>query len=250
MDIEFSVGKRKAEKAPFAVVYGPSGTGKTSLAASAEKSVFIQTEDGGGELDITTLKDGLFTSYDEILAALRFVYKNPNGVKHVIIDSLDHMEPLVWKHVCEKNSWDSIETPGYGKGYIECDDAWRKIISALIKIRDDHNIGIICIAHDVVRTVNDPTTDTYDAHELKLHKRAVALWKESCDMIGLLKNRVVVDAKTGKGKGGTSPSLFVRPTAGFTAKTRFREMPAFIPIELETGWADVAKFIPFYNKTA
>lgn len=250
MTIEFNIGKRTNAKAPFAIVYGPSGVGKTSLVASASDTVFLQTEDGAGELELTTLKEGVFTSYEEFMSALRYVYKNSEGIKHLGIDSLDHLEPLVWDHVCKKNGWDSIESPGYGKGYIECDDAWRSIIKALLAIRDDRNIGILVIAHDVVRTVNDPTTDTYDAHELKLHKRAVALWKEYCDMIGLLKNRVVVDAKTGKGKGGTSPSLFVRPTAGYTAKTRFKEMPSFIPIELEGGWDDVAKFIPFYNKSA
>ena len=250
MTIEFSLGKRKNDKPPFAIIYGPSGVGKTTLAASSPDAVFLPTEDGAGELALNTLQDGPFKDLDTFMAALRYVYKNNTGIGTLVIDSLDHLEPLVWDAVCAKNNWESVESPGYGKGYIECDHAWRDIIGALLKIRDDKGIAIIGIAHDIVRTVNDPTVDTYDAHELKLHKRAVALWKENSDLIGLLKNRVVVDSKTGKGKGGTTPTLFVRPSAAFTAKSRYTEMPATISIELGRGWADVMQYIPFYNKSA
>ena len=249
-DVEFSLGKRKNDKAPFAIIYGPSGVGKTTLAASSPDAVFLPTEDGAGELELNTRQDGPFRDLGSFMSALRYIYKNPEGIRSLVIDSLDHLEPLVWDAVCEKNGWTSIEEPGYGKGYIESDAAWREIIGALLKIRDNKGIAIIGIAHDIVRTVNDPTVDTYDAHELKLHKRAVALWKENSDLIGLLKNRVIVDSKTGKGKGGTTPTLFVRPSAAFTAKTRFVDMPATMSIDLDKGWEEVMQYIPFYKNNA
>jgi len=245
----FEVATRSSEKPPFMIIYGPSGTGKTTLASQSENNVFIQTEDGAGELILNTLKEGVFTSVDELLAALRHIYMNPDGINSIVIDTLDHLEPLVWRHVCENNNppWDSIESPGYGRGYIECDKVWMRIIDALLKIRDKKGIAIICLAHEIVRSVGDPQNGPYDAHELKLHKRAVALWKEKSDMIGLLKNTVVVDSKTGKGKGGTSPTLLVRPHAAYTAKTRYKAMPPMIPINIDTGWVDITKFIPFYK---
>jgi hypothetical protein len=168
----------------------------------------------------------------------------------LVIDSLDHLEPIVWDFTCRKNGWDSIQTPGYGNGYVEADYEWRKIIKSLLKIRDDKNIAIICIAHDKIKPINDPDAAPYDAHELKMHRGAVGLWKENADLIGLLKNRVVVDQKTGKGKGGNSPTLFVRPTAAFTAKTRYKTMPSSFSISLEEGWNDVMKYIPFYQNAA
>lgn len=249
MDYEFDLQARDDVGPPFAVIYGPSGTGKTTLAASAPKTVFLQTEDGAGELKLNTLKDGVFTTYEEFMAGLRYIYQNFDDldIQNIAIDSLDHLEPLVWDYVCRKFEWDSIEAPGYGKGYVECDSAWRSLIKALLKLRDDKNVGVICIAHDIVRMANDPTTVAYDMHELKLHKRAVALWKENAKMIGLLKNTITVDKKTGKAKGGTAPSLFVRPNAAYTAKTRYKSMPSSIPIKEENGWEDVAKFIPFYQ---
>lgn len=250
-DTDFSFQTAHRDKKPIAVIYGPAGVGKTSLANQAERPVFIQTEDGAGELTLTTLKDGIFKSYDEVMSALRYLYANPDSFDTLVFDTLDHFEPLVWQAVCAKNDWDSIEQPGYGRGYIECDKLWLAFLEALIMIRDKRNKSIILLAHEVVRQVKDPMTEAYDAHELKLHKRAVAFIKEKCDMIGLLKNRVITDVKTNKGKGGTTPTLFVRPSAAFTAKTRFTQMPPSINIELDTGWSEVAQYIPALgNKSA
>lgn len=249
-DFSFEPQVKKETKPPFMVIYGPSGVGKTTLPSYADGVVYLPTEDGAGELELLTLKDGVFNSVEEFIAAVRYVYKNCEemGMQTVIVDSLDHLEPLVWKHVCEENSWDSIETPGYGRGYVECDKQWRRIIDALMRLRDDKNITVVCIAHDIVRIVNDPQNGPYDAHELKLHKRAVALWKEKSDLIGLLKNQVVVDQKTGKGKGGTTPTLFVRPNAAYTAKTRYTKMPGQMPIGINDGWTKLIQHIPYFNK--
>lgn len=247
-DVQFSLKKKKSAKPPFMVIYGGSGTGKTQLAISAPEAVFLQTEDGAGEREINTLKDGVFDNYDEILEALRWIYKNPEGISTVVIDSIDHLEPIIWAKVCKDNEWDSIESPGYGRGYIECDKLWQQLIKALLLLRDAKGMQIICIAHEQIRTVNDPTASTpYDAHELKLHKRAVALFKENADMIGLLKPLVTVDKKTRKARGGNSPALFVRPNAAYTAKTRYPDMPNSIMIPEENGWDEIAGYIPFYN---
>lgn len=252
-DFNFDLKVRNTDKPMFGIIYGPSGVGKTTLPTGAEGLVVIQTEDGAGELALPTLKDGIFTSFEEVMAAIRYIYKNAdeNGYKTLMLDSLDHLEPLVWKHVCEQKNWESIESPGFGRGYVEADKYWMELINALILLRDRKNVTIICIAHDIVRNVNDPMTGPYDAHELKMHKRATALWKEKSDLIGLLKNPVVSsEDKSGKskGKGGTTPTLYVRPNAAYTAKTRYLKMPSFIQIPIVGGWEKITQYIPFYMK--
>lgn len=198
-DFTFDIQTRETRDMPFIVIYGPAGVGKTTFAANAPNNVFLQTEQGSGELKLRTLKDGVFTSFDEFMSALRYIYSNSDEADTVVIDSIDHLEPLVWSQVCQDNGWDSIESPGYGKGYLEADRYWQKLIRALNKLRTDRQITVVAIAHDVVRIVNDPTAEPYDAHDFKLHKRAVALWKENADVIGLIRNPVTVDKKNRKG---------------------------------------------------
>ena len=93
-------------KPPRILIYGVSGVGKTTLAASAPSPVFILTEDGLGALDVPHFS--LATSFDDILQAQGALYTEPHEFKTVVVDSLDWLEPLVWKHVCERNGWPSI----------------------------------------------------------------------------------------------------------------------------------------------
>ena len=243
-DFSFDIKTRESKDAPFIVIYGPAGVGKTTFAANSKNNVVLQTEQGSGELKLRTLKDGVFSSFNEFLSALRYVYANSEEIDTVVIDSIDHLEPLVWAQVCEDKGWDSIESPGYGKGYLEADRYWQRVVRAMNKLRSDKNITIVAIAHDIVRVVNDPTAEPYDAHDFKLHKRAVALWKENADVIGLIRNPVSVDQKTGKVKGGVTPTLYTRPSAAYIAKSRYTKMPAMMPVKLDTGWDNFAKFIP------
>lgn len=246
-EFTFEAQTKTNKEPPFMVIYGPAGVGKTTFANASPNNVFLQTEEGTGELELQTIKADVFKSYDEFIAALRWIYKN-GEYKTLVIDSLDHLEPLLWAKVCDEEGQKSIEKVGggYGKGYIEVDKYWRSLIDILNMLRRDKDMAIIVLAHDHIRPANDPLVEAYDVHELKLHKRAVALWKESCDLIGLLRMVVVKDSNSGKGKGGTTPSLYVRPQAGIVAKTRFSKMPQIIPISLDKGWDDVAQYIPYY----
>lgn len=246
-DFTFNIQKRESIEKPFVILYGPAGVGKTSMAANAKRPVFLQTENGGGELSLVTLKNDVFKDYDEFMAALRYLYQKSEEFDTVVIDSLDHLEPIVWKKVCDENDWKNIESPGFGKGYFEADLYWRRIIDALNKLRRDRNLTIVAIAHDMIKSVNDPTAEAYDGHDLKLHKRAVALWKEHADIIGLIRNPVSVDKKTKKVKGGVTPTLFTRPNAAYTAKTRFDKMPGIMPLSKENSWKEFAKYIPSLN---
>ena len=248
-DFSFDIQTRESKDSPFIVIYGPAGVGKTTFASNAKNNVVLQTEQGSGELKLRTLKDGVFTTYNEFISALRYIYANPESIDTVVIDSIDHLEPLVWNQVCEDHNWDSIESPGYGKGYLEADRYWQRLIKALNRLRSDKNISIVAIAHDIVRIVNDPTAEPYDAHDFKLHKRAVALWKENADVIGLIRNPVSVDQKTGKVKGGSTPTLYTRPSAAYIAKSRYNKMPALMPVKVDSGWDDFAKYIPALQET-
>ena len=85
---------------------------------------------------------------------------------------LDALEPHLIKHVCIKNSWDSIEKPPFGRGWVAADDEWRRFIRAAHGIRDKHKKIIVWIAHTAIERIDDPRVPTYTSYQPKLHKRA------------------------------------------------------------------------------
>jgi GTPase SAR1 family protein len=105
---------------PRMLVHGQEGVGKTTLAAQFPNPIFLQTEDGTpGEMTLASF--GLLETYPAVHDALTVLATEPHDYQTVVLDALDELEALIWADVCAKRGWQSIETVGYGKGYIEVD---------------------------------------------------------------------------------------------------------------------------------
>ena len=107
---------------------------------------------------------------------------------------------MVNAHVCAANGWANVESPGYGKGHVAAAEEWRTLLNGFDALRTERNMGVILIAHDKIKRVEDPLTEGYDSHVLKLHDRASALVSEWADVIGYAGYRVFV-TKTDAGFG-------------------------------------------------
>ena len=86
------------------MLYGVQGVGKSTWAACAPKPIFLQTEDGLGEIDCDKLP--LSTTYDGSMKALSALYTEPHSYQTVVIDSLAPRLPPV-------NDGGSLPPPGF-----------------------------------------------------------------------------------------------------------------------------------------
>ena len=130
------------------MLYGVQGVGKTTWAASARAPVFVQTEEGAN--DIGPDRFPVSTSFDEVLANLRKLGEHDHAFETVVIDSLDWLEQLIWRKVCQEKGVSSIEDIGYGKGYVAAVDLWKKVIACLDWLRDHKGMATVLIAHSRV----------------------------------------------------------------------------------------------------
>lgn len=220
-----SLRRGKSADPPRVVVYGEHKIGKSTFAASAPNPVFICTEDGLGAIDTTSFP--LAQSYGDVLSAITTLYEEPHDFQTVVVDSLDWLEPMIWRYVAEQHGKDDIEAFGYGKGYVYAADVFREFLAGLNALRD-RGMTVICLAHCEIKTVNDPTAESYDRFQIKLDKRASAVVQEWADVIGFAAEKIVIrkeDAGFGKkikrGMGTGERLLHVTPSPAYVAGNRY-----------------------------
>ncbi len=230
-----SLSKNSVKKKRI-IIHGDAGIGKTTLGAMAPSPVFIQTEDGLGNLDATAFP--LAKGFDEVMGALQSLYTEEHEFKTLVVDSLDWLEPLIWAQVCATHKVQSIEALGFGKGYVEALSLWRQFFEGVTALRDARDMDIIMIAHSQTTKVEDPTLPSYDMKGLKLHKRAAAIAEEFADIILFATTQVstITEEKgfNNKRTRATSTGERIMHTIGqpsFLAKNRYS-----LPSPLSLSW--------------
>ena len=227
---------------PRVTIHGTGGVGKTTMASQAPKPAFIFTETGRGNIPV---EFGLETeSYAEVLKALNELATSDHDRQTLVIDSLDHLEPLNWSHICEHHDKDSIEAFGYGRGYKEALSEWRELFRRIDALIEAKNMAVVLIAHSQVKRFDDPVNESYDRYQIKLHESASALVYEWSDVVGYA-HKEVVTTKSDTGFGnqrnrGISTGVRVlqcQETASAVAKNRYS-----IPEKIDLSWSALSSY--------
>jgi len=156
------------------LLYGTHGIGKSTFGSMSEKPVFLQTEDGLGEIECDRFP--LVESFEEVMSALSDLYTEKHPYRTIVVDSLDWLERLIWEDVCRKRNVESIEDIGYAKGYVFALTQWREFLEGLTALRREKGMMIILIAHVRIERFENPETETYDRYVPRLHK-LVSHWR-------------------------------------------------------------------------
>ena len=173
--------KGKQRKPPRIVVYGQEGIGKSTFGASAPNPIFLQTEDGLGEIDCD--KFPLAGTYQDVLSSIKQLWEEEHDYQTAVLDTADWLEKLIWADVCTKEKKSNIEEIGYGKGYKFALSQWKEIISGLEALRADRGMAVVILAHAKIERFENPESDSYDRYTLRLHKDADAYLREWSDAV-------------------------------------------------------------------
>jgi len=215
------------------LIYGPEGVGKTTFASKAPDAIFLDLEKGSGKIANVKRYDGAKT-YLEVTEFLHELMTTKHGYKTLVIDSVSELERMIWKQGCIDNSWISVEDPGFGKGYVIMLKYWENIVAGLVKLQS-MGMNVILIGHADVKTFTDPTNNaSYDRYQIKVDKRANALFRERLDFIGFANFVTYVKGKESAAKqkafaDGTR-KLFTERRPAWDAKNRLG-LPLEIPFE-------------------
>ena len=244
---------------PRILLYGTPKIGKSSFGASADRPIFLPTEDGLDALEVEAFP--MAKSFADVMAHLEQLATVDHDKRTLVCDSLDHLEPLIWQQICQESNVASIELAngGYGKGYVAALNLWREFFDAQNYLRKEKGMTIINIAHAQIKRFESPVTDAFDRYEIKLHKLASALAVELSDIIlfanyyvGIKKEadsaKQKEDDKRKRGVGSGERILYTEERPAFIAGNRFG-LPAEIPFDKQGDhWGVIAQHVPFFAR--
>lgn len=243
MAISLSTIKRSTMLPPRIVIYGVPGIGKTEFASLAPKPIFLNAEDGMGQIEA----DGWsIKSYQDAIDAITVLYNEPHDYQTVVLDTADALEPMLWAYVCatvphEKGKpITGIEDYGFGKGYVHAIQPWLQVLSGLTALRDHRNMVAIICAHCKVQNVKAPDSDDYEKYALKIHDKAEGLVRGWCDALMFANYETSVvsngrDDKRNRAVGVGKRLLYTQERPAFNAKNRY-SLPPILPFEKGQSW--------------
>ncbi len=229
---------------PRILMHSKHGLGKSSWAAVSPSPIFLQIENGLSEIDVPS--SPLLENTEEVFQWIEMLIKDEHSYKTCVIDTLDWFEKLVWDEVCKKKDVGNISEIGYQKGFDFAMDYHNKLITSLERLRAERSMAFILLAHNEVRSFNNPEGENYDQYIIKLHKKAAAKYEEACDAVLFMNHKAYVTKEKGKLKakviGSGERSIFTEPRPAFSAKCRY-DIPFEIPCPKGTGFTDFLKSI-------
>lgn len=215
------ITKGKVETAKKVIVTGPEGIGKSTFASRFPDPVFIDTEGSTKNLDVRRYPNPL--SWNDILTFIENTAAE-RPCKTLVIDTADWAEQFCIAAICQANKMPSIESFGYGRGYIYVAEEFQKLLRACDKCIEA-DINVVFTAHVQMRKFEQPDEmGAYDRWEMKLTKKVAPLLKEWADMVLFCnyKTDVITDPNTKSKKAtGGKRVMYASHHPCWDAKNRF-----------------------------
>jgi hypothetical protein len=240
------------------VFYGVGGVGKSTLAASAPRPLFLDVNNGTGLLDVDRypLELGPDGKYQAAVlrAAIEDVIAGDHDYQTLVIDGLGELEKMIWVEMMSVDSKKSgkaktnIEDYGYGKGYSRALSEMTSLLALLDRLRARRMMNVIIIGHAVIAKRKNPDGIDWDGWAPNVHPTAADLLNGWADVMLFLAHEEGGIKKEGssRGKGFSTGDRIVHSVRGAThmAKTRLPLAPSWkLPPLGENGWTPIAEAI-------
>jgi hypothetical protein len=248
--------------APYTVLYGQNGIGKTTLACMAPNTLVANIERGIPER-LESVPRFPIESMAELLVLIEQLRTQQHQFAHLVVDSVSALNNKLIDEICREQKWlladgrNDLGEKGYsayGRGEKIVGEKFSQIANAILRLRDDRNVAVTLLGH--VRTVNVKTPDTepYSRYDLALPVGAIEVLCQRADIVGFMSYPLTVikaeGQRSGPGKalGDSDARLYLRPAATHNAKNRF-ELPDHVTYPSGNpvaGFHNFAGRIPFW----
>lgn len=243
----------KVEKAilpPRIIIYGPPKIGKTSFAASIPDLLLLDVEGGSGAVSVARIEKDKLTTFNDLMNVLSQIYTEKHPYTTLCLDSMDWIETLIFQQAAKEHGKNEIGEVGYGAGYVTAQNLWRQLLEGLDALRKDKGIMILMIAHEQIKTYNNPMTENYDRYGLKLRSNdkgssSESIVKEWTDILAFVNRETFVrkekdGLKEVKKAAGDRVFIYTQEKPAFLAGNRYG-LPEQIPFSWEALRDELSK---------
>jgi hypothetical protein len=220
---------KPADRPVICTFCGDSGMGKTTIAASFPKPIFIRAEDGLQAIPEKNRPDAfqVIHKVDDLWEQLTTLVNENHDYKTVVIDSVTALERLFIQHVIDSDPKNprtiNQALGGYGAGLSAVSTLHQRVRKACGILNERVGMNVVFVAHADTETIELPDQDPYSRYSLRLGKKSVAPYVDDSDLVGFLKLQTFTQGDGERKKAiSTGQRLLVTyATAANVSKNRF-----------------------------
>jgi len=177
-----NIKPEKQNKPPRIILYGTPKVGKSTFCANIKNALFLDIENGTGNLNVARLERDQLDTLTDVLSTLEGLATQEHDFKSVVIDSADFLERIIQEQVGGEHNTEFSKI-GYGRGEVRVASLWRDITQKLDALVTNRSMSVWLIAHEMQRKINEPNQDTYDKYTLSMSQKSVDVLQAWADAI-------------------------------------------------------------------
>lgn len=217
---------------PKILLTGVEGVGKSTAGLSLPSPIYLCAENGLVGHQFKNVANYRPTDWDEIYEFIMWLIGTNTKYQSLVIDSLDWLEPILYKYISRKKNVETIEDIPFSKGYKSAAIELRRLLDFIDRLNLEKKFTILITAHTQIKTFSNPLGENYDRYEVKAYKDISAIVREWCDCVLFANYVTVVKAKQKKADVSLQKRIvYTNRTAGYDAKNR-HNLPAEIVFDM------------------
>lgn len=195
--------KKPVDTPIIVTIYGQPGTGKTSLACTLPRPVYLISSPGESvprdlpdSLRPATI--GTTDSVEKLWQQTEALVREKHKFRTIVIDSVSGFDALFADHVTQKSGADSLARAngGYGAGY-------SAVLQLHTRLRRDAELlrargrNVVFLAHSQLKQIEPPDSDSFSQYSIMLGEKFVGPYINAVDLVGFLREKTAVTARDG-----------------------------------------------------